>query len=298
MANIRVLVFGASGTGKTSLCNTLTGQSKLAESGAFSVTTSTHQYDPINSGSHSITLIDTPGLNEYSQGKVPRERAILQLVDLIKTSEQGFSLLIQVMRFSDRITVDHAADHKFFVQKMAQGEIPVLLVVTGCENEIPMSSWLEKSRSAFSRFRYAKILATCFAQAGDRRSRLVKLRNESKTALTKAIIAEALAEPRRLYGKGTRNSFDQLLTKLWNHFVEVTKLGDEFRREINESAYEFLLRLGVPQKVAAAAVEHIPDLTKEVGKKLPIPYGGNIGAWVGRLAVSPIKDWLEKNRSK
>ena len=136
---IRVLVFGGTGTGKTSLCNTLTGRSRPTGNGARGVTAKSHLYNPFEYQGRKIKLFDTVGLHESSFGTVPAEQALGHLVDLLTKSKDGFSLLIHVTRAS-RITKEQEEDYKFFVEKMTQGNIPVLLALTGCENEDPMSA--------------------------------------------------------------------------------------------------------------------------------------------------------------
>ena len=53
-------------------------------------------------------------------------------------------------------------------------------------------------------------------------------------------------------------------------------MPDKYRRQVNESAYALMKRLGVPQAIADAATRHIPDLLEELGNKTPVPYGGKL----------------------
>ena len=275
MKNIRVLVFGATGTGKTSLCNALTGKERPTDNGAKGITAKSHQYPAFQTGDCKIEIIDTVGLHESSHGTVPAEQAVVELIELLEKARDGFSLLIHVTRAS-RITKEHDDDYTFFVEKMTQSSIPVILAVTGCENEHPMTSWVERNQEAFTRFAYRELVPSCFASGGPMEKFFAPLREQSREHLLASIVQNALAEPSKLYGAGTGSSFSEALTRIWNQFVTVSGLSDKYRRQVNESAYALMKRLGVPQAIADAATRHIPDLLEELGNKTPVPYGGKL----------------------
>ena len=281
---LRVLVFGATGIGKTSLCNELAGGSRPTDSGALGVTDKTHLYAPFKVGETFLELVDTVGLHESAHGTVPADRAAMALVELLEKSREGFNLLIHVARAS-RITKEHDDDYIFFVEKMAQNRIPVVLVVTGCENEEPMSAWVDKNRAAFARFRYKALVPTCFAAGGPLENFYASRRALSREALLAAIQAHATHESVLLFGPGTGSTFNDALTRIWNEFVTLAGLPDKYRRKVNESAYAMLKRLGVPKKVADAMVAHIPDLLEEVGTKIPVPGAGKVLKHVARRVL-------------
>lgn len=291
MAKTRVLVFGATGIGKTSLCNALSGRSRPTDGGAKGVTAKSHQYAAFGFGDRKIELVDTVGLHEGNGGTVPADRAVLQLVELLEKAKGGFSLLVHVTRAS-RITKDFEDDHEFFVEKMTQRKIPVLLVVTGCENEAPMQAWVDKNRSSFTKFGYHEIVASCFAEGGALESHYEPLRRQSKELVLQAIARLALNEPALLYGGKTGSSFNEVLTKLWNSFVDIGGLPEKYRRQLNETAFSLMKRVGVPDALARMAIKHIPDLAEELGNKIPVPWAGKIARKISEAvlrAVSPKK---------
>ena len=159
---IRVLVFGATGIGKTSMCNTLTGRNRATDNGAKRVTAKTHIYPSVDYAEHSIEILDTAGLHESAHGTVPAERAVVALVELLEQARDGFSVLLHVARAS-RITKEHDEDYALFVDKLTQKKIPVILAISGCENEDPMQGWVERNKDAFTHFDYADLIATCWA---------------------------------------------------------------------------------------------------------------------------------------
>lgn len=294
IGKIRVLVFGATGIGKTSLCNTLTGRTRPTDNGARGVTAKSHLYAPFQIENYKIELVDTVGLHESIHGTIPAEQAVVELVELLEKARSGFNLLVHVARAS-RITKEHDDDYKFFVEKMTKGSIPVVLAITGCENDDPMNSWVERNQTAFNRFSYKEIVPTCFASGGPLEDFFEPLRSESRASLLKSIVQNALEEPVKLYGDEVGDSFSEALTRIWNDFISIAGLPDKYRRKVNESAYALMKRLGVPKALADATVQHIPDLLEELGDRLPMPFGGKIlrkfsEIFIDRFSNKKVKD--------
>jgi len=289
MNRIRVLVFGATGSGKTSLCNVLTGRTRPTDNDAHGATCKSHTYLPFEAQGHRIELIDTVGLHESTEGTVPADKAIIELVELLEKAKDGFSLLIHISR-ATRITKEHEDDYAFFVKKMTQGRIPVILAVAGCENEHPMSAWVERNRPAFSSYRYRELVPCCFASGGPLETHYVPLREQSREALIASIVRNALLEPEKLYGAGTDTSFSDTLSRIWNEFVEIAGLPEKYRQQVNESAYDLMKRMGVPKVLRDAAIAHIPDLLQEVGNKVPIPFLGKILKLISMKALGASKE--------
>ncbi|HRQ45776.1 MAG TPA: GTPase domain-containing protein [Rhodocyclaceae bacterium] len=289
MNKIRVLVFGATGSGKTSLCNVLTGLTRPTDNDARGVTSKSHAYVPFTVEGHRIELIDTVGLHESTEGTVPADKAIIEIVELLKKAKDGFSLLIHVSR-ATRITKEHEDDYAFFVKKMTRGRIPVILAVAGCENEDSMGDWVERNRSAFASYRYRELIPCCFASAGPLEAHYVPLREQSREALMASIVRNALLEPEKIYGEGTGTSFSDALSRIWNEFVEIAGLPQNCRRQVNESAYDLMKRMGVPKAVRDAAIAHIPDLLQEVGNRMPVPFVGRILKFFAEKALGATKE--------
>jgi GTP-binding protein EngB required for normal cell division len=274
MATYRVLVFGSTGTGKTSLCNELTGQQMMANSSARGNTFETHTYDPFSDGKNTFVITDTVGLNESSSGTVPAKEAAAQLVNLLAEAKDGFSILVHVFRIP-RVTEAHDKNYQFFVTEMTQGNIPVILIATGCENEEPMSAWANDNAKIFASggHDYKQVLATCFCKGGKFERNYAPLRRESRAAVIDAIIQHGLAEPHMIYGGEV--GFDQVLTRIWNSFVGIAGLPKKYRKKVNESGVSLLIRLGVPKAVAEGFAEQIPGLIEK-------------GVKAGVIAILPV----------
>lgn len=278
---IRVLVFGSTGVGKTSLCNAVSGGSRPTSNGPFGVTQKTHVYAPFAYAGRQIQIIDTAGLHESEGGTVRSEAAVQQLVELLQKSRDGFHLLVHVAR-ANRITKQQEEDHDFFVRRMTQSKVPTLLVLTGCENEDPMASWVDSHRHAFNHFNYKDLVASCFAQGGKLENHFAPLREHSRQDVLASIDKHALDTAYLLYGNGTGRTLQDALFSLWNEIVDLAKLPENMRRRSNESGYALLKRLGVSDKLADMAIQHIPDLLGEAGSKLPVPGSGSLVREISR----------------
>jgi GTPase Era involved in 16S rRNA processing len=285
MTELRILIFGSTGTGKTSLCNSLTGQARQATSSARGNTFETHTYAPFVHEGKLIHVTDTVGLDESEHGTVPAGDAIMHLIELLKSAEAGFNLLIHVFR-APRKSKNHDENYQFFVDNLTQGTIPAILVATGCENEEPMSAWAENNAAAFiaDGCRYEKIIATCFASGGRLEAIYAPLRRESRAQVLDAIIAHSLPEPEKIYGDDAGSTMEQVLARVWNRFVEWAKLPRKYRMRLNESAYGLMIRVGVPKPLADAAVKHFPLLAHHVAKRfLPVGLAYVAGMLLSRL---------------
>ena len=174
------------------------------------------------------------------------------------------------------MTKEHQEDFEFFVEKRTLRKIPVVLVLTGCENVTPMNSWVDDNRSQFDAFGYAELIGTCLATGGPLEIHYAPLRRQSKAAVIRSTLAHALPEPHLLYGDGTNATFGQTLVRVWNFVVDLSGLPKQWRGHVNESAYELIMRLGLPERVAKLAIAHLPDLAQELASKVPTPCSGPV----------------------
>lgn len=143
-----VLVFGSSGTGKTSFINALTGLNMKTGSGSRGVTLESHEIGTSHNGV-DYRIVDTAGLNEAEHGAVPGVEALKSLVRLLKRTENGLNLMIMVVA-KGRMLASTLNNYNLFVKKMTSELVPLLIVVTHCEREQEdMQQWVHANVGDF-----------------------------------------------------------------------------------------------------------------------------------------------------
>ncbi len=194
--SVRILVFGSSGAGKTSMLMELTGEEKPVGDGVLGITTfNTSPFEAIQRNHNIYKFLDTAGLNESDKGRIPEKQALRRLVKLLRDSKEGYNLLIHVIRALPRNTALWQRNHEFFGDVICQKRIPVLLVFTGCEDSDPMTLWQEENAKALEQLglKGAATVCSCFCQPKDRGGRQAMeeivgpLRKESARSVWEAI---------------------------------------------------------------------------------------------------------------
>jgi hypothetical protein len=135
-----IVIFGETGTGKSSLINMLSDEEAATVSNlAVGCTFESSPYT-VHINGKLYTLWDTAGLNEGDSGSVPADQALDHLRNLIGKLKDGISLLVYCIRgsrYRDIIKVNY----DLFTEIICQGEVPVVVVITGLENEERMEDW-------------------------------------------------------------------------------------------------------------------------------------------------------------
>jgi len=148
-APVNVVIFGETGAGKSSLTNMIVGED-VAEtsSGATGCTFESKSYEVEVEGV-PLVLWDTSGLNEGEKGSVAAKDAVVQVYRLIQSLEKdGVSLLVFCVR-GPRIRESTIKNYQLFYSAFCMAKVPIVLVVTGLENEEPMDAWWRKNKEAF-----------------------------------------------------------------------------------------------------------------------------------------------------
>jgi GTPase SAR1 family protein len=268
----RVLVFGTTGVGKTSLCNELANpeEPQAVSDSAKGVTFKTYEFPPFDLAGKSCILTDTVGLNESSGGTLDPGDALRELVTLLLNSKKGYSLLIHVMQ-KGRILQIHKDNYNLFVEALTGAAIPVILVVTNCEEETPMSVWADENLQEFEQrgLKYQKIVCTSFARSKTN-PRLEEIyadmRLESKASVISAIEECAAKSPIKIYE--TDKDWERLLKSVWNEFLNwfgktFSWLNvDRFKATVDETLQALLIRLGFSREDAERFASNLNLLKK------------------------------------
>jgi len=117
-------------------------------SGAMGCTFESKPY-PVEVEGVPLVLWDTSGLNEGEKGKVAAKNAVSQVYHLIRSLENnGVSLLVFCVR-GPRIRETTIENYQLFFSTFCLAKVPIVLVVTGLENEDPMDAWWLKNKDTF-----------------------------------------------------------------------------------------------------------------------------------------------------
>lgn len=146
-----IVIFGETGTGKSSIINMLADGDVASTSNHPEGCTFESKAYPITIDGVSYTIWDTAGLNEAEAGTVPAGVALHHLQDLVgNLSAGGLSLLVYCIRGS-RYRDILKVNYDLFWGIICRGEVPIVLVVTGLENEVPMDGWWDENEKQFTR---------------------------------------------------------------------------------------------------------------------------------------------------
>ncbi|KAF9442781.1 hypothetical protein P691DRAFT_680809 [Macrolepiota fuliginosa MF-IS2] len=148
MARRNVVIFGASGCGKSSIVNMLSdGYVADTAEDAEGRTFQSRNFN-VNVLGQPMTLWDTVGFDEGEAGTVPNIDAIVQLYALIRQLSDGVSLLMFVMR-APRIRDSVPRNWKLFREIVCQSKVPTVIVITGLELVANRNRWWWDNQERF-----------------------------------------------------------------------------------------------------------------------------------------------------
>jgi tRNA U34 5-carboxymethylaminomethyl modifying GTPase MnmE/TrmE len=127
-----VIIFGESGSGKSSIVNMIVGQRVAKVSSDPTGRLSKPERYEASIDDIRFNIYDTVGLNEGEQGHVPHRKAVHELYTLIRSLD-GVSLLVYCMR--GHITGNAQANWVSFNKVLCAEKVPIIAVETGLERE-------------------------------------------------------------------------------------------------------------------------------------------------------------------
>ncbi|KAG2747336.1 hypothetical protein P692DRAFT_20643007, partial [Suillus brevipes Sb2] len=139
-----IVIFGDSGSGKSSVINAI-AQTQLAKTSSSATgCTFAYQRYRVEISGQTFVLFDTAGLNEGTAGTVPAAKADENLKNLLNElmspRSDGIGLLVYCVR-STRARRALIRNYNIFYSAICRKKVPIVVVVTGLENEPDMESW-------------------------------------------------------------------------------------------------------------------------------------------------------------
>lgn len=211
-----VLVFGTTGTGKTTLIKHLVPGADLeTSSSARGVTWRTEEVSTRHKGIE-YRIIDTVGLDEASKGKIPADKALANLTKLLQKTKQGLNLIIMVT--AKRILKTTTDNYKIFVKTVTLDKVPVIIVQTHLDDEEDPTVWAKENAHLFldKGIDTTEIIGTAFPTYNPRRDDSRKWADRTCQESTDRVWAaiEYHASPTPVY-YFVDGSFTDMLRKTW-----------------------------------------------------------------------------------
>ncbi|KAG1884529.1 P-loop containing nucleoside triphosphate hydrolase protein [Suillus subluteus] len=146
-----VIIFGQTGAGKSSLINLITKTQAVPTSPdarGCTIETTAYEHDIVTQDrTLKVRLFDTAGLNEDSKGTVPDKYAQKGLKKLLRTNG-GIHLLVYCVQGTKYAS---ALKHNYDLLSTVKGDVPIVLVVTGLEDQEPeMEDWWRNNEKSIS----------------------------------------------------------------------------------------------------------------------------------------------------
>jgi GTP-binding protein EngB required for normal cell division len=150
-----VVIFGESGSGKSSVINALAQNQVAATSSSAAGCTFRYQKHEVELSGERFVLFDTVGLDEGTAGTVPAAEAEANLKSLLRElmspGSNGIGLLVYCVR-SVRVSRALLRNYNLFYSAICRKKVPIVVIVTGLENQEPdMESWWNANGREFKR---------------------------------------------------------------------------------------------------------------------------------------------------
>lgn len=180
----------------------------------------------------SYNMWDTAGLDESNAGTVPTTEAILQLFRLLKNLETGVNLLafcVRGSRIKDSVPKNWLLFHEIICQK----KVPIVMLITGLEEEDNMDNWWTENKDAFGENKMYPAEVACITairgkQLKNGGYRYEEEYEESKMKVQKLLKAHCLKKPWRVQAV---EWFSTIVDVVWEErLCRLPKQRNEFRR--------------------------------------------------------------------
>uniref|UniRef100_A0AC34QH02 G domain-containing protein n=1 Tax=Panagrolaimus sp. JU765 TaxID=591449 RepID=A0AC34QH02_9BILA len=256
----RVLVFGCSKAGKTSMLNTITGQKMKVSDAALGTTFKTRKFDDFEYNGKTYQFIDTAGLDEGDKGTTSCAQAMKNLINFIKDDGiEGFNLFVMVMS-KGIISKAIQNNYELIAEHIRTEKIPTLCVVTRCENDDPLDKWVDENKDVFEEtygIKFTNMIGSCFAQEWEGRlgETYKRLCEESRKEVMDMIEITCSETPRTIIQGG----FLKTLKKIWNAFVEIIKCPS--LRWDNQNIYTAMNSMNISH---SETIEHIDRINERL----------------------------------
>lgn len=192
---IRVLVFGETGTGKSNMICELIGISPQTEVPVDNAVLKITKYPENSIQNHSYQFFELDFFHNIPRKEI-NSRSLENLCELVTGANYGFNLLIFVVR-DGSLSSNSINMYRFIVDVVTEACIPVIMVITHCENyeKLDEHGHLWRENYFANDYLCQEFLAVSFLNRGRKAEALSSLRDRSKTLVINSIISKKLQHP-------------------------------------------------------------------------------------------------------
>jgi 50S ribosome-binding GTPase len=188
-----IIIFGETGSGKSSIINLLANKAVAYTASSARRCTYLYKCYQITAFGSTFNIYDTAGIGEGETGQRPNTDAIVQLYSLI-LSLRGVSLLIFCMHGPRLKAVTHD-NWRFFHEIVCKRRVPIVLAITGLENEDVMRDWWPANEGVFQQHGLLPNGVACITTIKGKRNAFEAEYEESRATMQKVLKDCALEKP-------------------------------------------------------------------------------------------------------
>jgi len=259
-----VILFGETGSGKSSVVNMLDGRPVARTSSGVSGCTFTSCPYLVSVRGKTMRLWDTAGLDEGEAGRVPNSESIVRLYELIQSlGSDGVSLLMFVMR--PRFKESTLKNWKLFHEIICQEKVPIVIIVTGLEQEEEMEEWWWKNKGELAeRYGIVPDDHACITAVRGKKRKDGSCTFDEEFETSKETLQRVMRS--RYLERAWRVSSPQWIETIINTTYKIRLCGlrspkqVDTEEEITGEAFQQLIDIGISKEDATRLVEKFRDV--------------------------------------
>ncbi|KAG1904909.1 P-loop containing nucleoside triphosphate hydrolase protein [Suillus fuscotomentosus] len=183
-----IVLFGASGVGKSSVLNLMAGKEVAKTSLGMKCCTLHWQDYAIDFDGESYKVFDTVGLEEPQLSVDDYLSSVENTYALVKELDRqgGIDLLLFCIR-AGRVTATLQSNYRLFYEFLCEKKVPIVLVITDLERERRMEDWWEREHDNFDKYHINVAGHACITAADNLEGRHKHLYEQSRVTVRELV---------------------------------------------------------------------------------------------------------------